>query len=110
MRSWWRTQHLVMITRNLLSWVCRSLKTSLTQQSCAGSCILSSQLPHSKYKAEPQENPRILGVLLLEISLPSVCSLCRNSIALACSTPLLGQNRYHKILSRGTQILPHSNW
>src|SRR5216117_483033 len=52
--------------------------------------------PRSKYKAEPRENPRILRVLLLEISLRFLRSLRRNGIALACSTPLLRQTRYRK--------------
>src|SRR5439155_24314712 len=64
--------------------------------------LIAISHPRSKYKPEPRENLRILRVLLLEISLRFLRSFHRNSIALACSTPLLSQTRYRKILSRGT--------
>ena len=108
-RTWWWMQHHVMIIRNLLTWVCKYLKISLTRSSCAESCISYSKLSHSKYKTKSWQNPRVLRVLLLQISLHSLPSLRQNGIALACSTPLLRQTRYRKILPRGTQILPHSN-
>src|SRR6266516_832491 len=48
-RILWRTQRLVMTTRNLLTLAYRYVGTFHDHHICTGSCIPSSQLPRSKH-------------------------------------------------------------
>src|SRR5579859_5029241 len=109
-RIWWRMQHRVLITQNLLTWVCRYARLSLGQHSCDGSCIPSSQLPRSEHSAKLRKDRQKLRLFLSKILLQPLPIFLRNSITLACSNLILGQTCNSKILSRDSQILPCANW